>query len=141
MRVSYLNGVRVAGLSEDLQQNRIGDKEESWKQQSLLFQIPSNESRASYRVIPLWVFVCVCASLCGPIREQQAPAGISLWPLGCLGRIKVPETGTWEQGHLSFICHRLPSHREPSYEPVPQCWALRGLNLGWNYFENGTEDI
>lgn len=31
MCTPYLNGVGVAGLSEDFQQNRIGDKEESWK--------------------------------------------------------------------------------------------------------------
>jgi len=34
-----LDGVGVRGLTQDLQQGRVRDKEEAWKQETLLFQI------------------------------------------------------------------------------------------------------
>ena len=41
-----LDGVRVAGLTQDLQQCRIGDEEEARKAKTLLFQVSGRQEQA-----------------------------------------------------------------------------------------------
>ncbi len=47
-RNAYLDGVRVGGLAQDLEQRRVGHKEEPGEQQSLLLQVSEGETRGRF---------------------------------------------------------------------------------------------
>ena len=43
-----LDGVRVTGLTQDLQQGRVADKEKAWEHQPLLLQIPKQVKKVEF---------------------------------------------------------------------------------------------
>lgn len=99
-----LDGVGVTGLTEDLQQCRVRDEEETGEQQTLLLQVPENEdcqglsdTQQSYKMV-------VESS-----QSSKSPP-VELLYIIKAGYLALP-------AYIQMSCH----HLAPGHQHIPSC--------------------